>query len=65
MAIRCPNCGAEYDVTLFAFGRRLHCDCGARVDLAVGHQQTEVAKQATRKVTMPRSEEQRRQQEEM
>jgi hypothetical protein len=63
MAIRCPNCGAEYDVTLFTFDRRLHCDCGAWVDLAVGHQQTKVAKQAPQEVTMPRSEEQRRQEE--
>ena len=40
MAIKCPQCGAEYDVTLFTFGRSIHCDCGAWVDLAVGHQQT-------------------------
>ena len=63
MAIRCPNCGAEYDVTLFTFDRRLHCDCGAWVDLAVGHQQTKVAKQAPQEVTMRRSEDQRRQEE--
>jgi uncharacterized protein len=71
MAIRCPNCGAQYDVTLFTFDRRLHCDCGAWVDLAVGHQETgdrrqetgEVAKQAPQEVTMRRSEEQRREEE--
>ena len=40
MAITCPQCGAEYDVTLFTFGRRIRCDCGSWVDLAVGHQQT-------------------------
>ncbi len=39
MAIKCPQCGAEYDVTLFTFGRSIHCDCGAWVDLKVGHQQ--------------------------
>ena len=39
MAIKCPNCGAEFDVTLFTFDRRIHCDCGAWVDMAVGHQQ--------------------------
>lgn len=39
MAIKCPQCGAEYDVTLFTFGRSIRCDCGACVDLAVGHQQ--------------------------
>ena len=39
MAVKCPQCGAEFDVTLFTFGRRIRCDCGAWVDLAVGHQQ--------------------------
>jgi hypothetical protein len=29
MAIKCPQCGAEYDVPLFTFGRGLRCDCGA------------------------------------
>ncbi len=33
MAIRCPGCGREYDVTLFQFGRTLHCTCGERVGL--------------------------------
>jgi hypothetical protein len=37
MAIACPRCGAEYDVTLFEFGRRIHCDCGSWVDLHSGH----------------------------
>jgi hypothetical protein len=41
MAIRCPQCGAEYDVTLFTFDRSIRCDCGASVDLEVGHQQTD------------------------
>jgi len=40
MAITCPQCGAEYDVTLFTFDRRIRCDCGAWVDLSVGHQRT-------------------------
>ncbi len=40
MAIQCPQCGAEYDVTLFAFGRSIHCECGQWVDLAAGHRQT-------------------------
>lgn len=40
MAVTCPQCGAEYDVTLFTFGRRIRCDCGAWVDLAVGHEET-------------------------
>lgn len=30
MSVRCP-CGREYDATLFAFGRTLHCACGRRV----------------------------------
>ena len=48
MAIKCPKCGAEYDVTLFPFGRTIRCDCGASVDLADGHQQTsQDGKQAT------------------
>jgi uncharacterized protein with PIN domain len=31
MAIPCPSCGREYDVTLFQFGRTIHCTCGERV----------------------------------
>ena len=31
MAVGCPRCGREYDVTLFEFGRTLWCTCGARV----------------------------------
>jgi translation initiation factor IF-2 len=34
MAINCPRCGAEYDVTLFQFGHRVRCDCGTWVELA-------------------------------
>lgn len=42
MAITCPRCGAEYDVTLFQFGRRILCTCGAEVEypgtnLSQGH----------------------------
>jgi uncharacterized protein with PIN domain len=33
MAIPCPGCGREYDVTLFQFGRTIHCTCGRRVGL--------------------------------
>jgi hypothetical protein len=50
---------AVNDVTLFTFGRRLRCDCGAWVDLAVGHQQTcEDVEQVPQQDTMPRSMEQ-------
>lgn len=31
VAVGCPRCGREYDVTLFEFGRTLWCTCGARV----------------------------------
>ena len=37
MAITCPKCGKEFDVTLFQFGNAVPCDCGARVDISVGH----------------------------
>jgi hypothetical protein len=42
MAITCPNCAAEFDGTLFEFGRRVRCSCGATVeypgaDLRQGH----------------------------
>lgn len=33
MAITCPDCGREYDVTLFQLGRTIHCTCGRRVGL--------------------------------
>lgn len=33
MAIVCPGCGREYDVTLFQFGRTVDCTCGTRVGL--------------------------------
>lgn len=33
MAISCPGCGRQYDVTLFQFGRTIHCTCGTRVGL--------------------------------
>ncbi len=34
MAVPCPGCGREYDVTLFEFGRTIWCTCGSRVGLA-------------------------------
>jgi hypothetical protein len=37
MAITCPNCGKQFDVTLFQFGNTVECDCGTTVDLSVGH----------------------------
>jgi len=37
VAIQCPQCGRQYDVTLFGFQRTAGCDCGATLDLAEGH----------------------------
>ena len=31
MSVPCPVCGREYDITLFSFGRTIHCTCGSRV----------------------------------
>lgn len=33
MAIVCSNCGRQYDVTLFQFGKTINCACGVRVGL--------------------------------
>jgi len=33
MAITCPNCGKEYDVTLFEFENTVKCECGETVRL--------------------------------
>lgn len=33
MAIICPNCKQQYDVTLFEFDSVVQCDCGARIRL--------------------------------
>ncbi|MBN1940015.1 MAG: Smr/MutS family protein [Candidatus Aminicenantes bacterium] len=32
MAIQCPDCGRQYDVTLFQFGQTVECDCGAIIE---------------------------------
>jgi hypothetical protein len=37
MALRCPQCGKEYDVTLFEFGRSIDCECGWKISLENGH----------------------------
>lgn len=31
MAVKCPECGREYDVTLFEFGGSVKCVCGEEV----------------------------------
>ena len=37
MAITCPQCGRQYDATLFQFGREIRCDCGTKFDISQGH----------------------------
>lgn len=37
MAIPCPGCGREYDVSLFQFGRTISCTCGERVGIEPRH----------------------------
>ena len=31
MAVRCPSCGRQYDITLFEFDRAVTCVCGKTV----------------------------------
>ena len=32
MAVKCPQCGKGYDITLFEYGHTVACDCGTVVD---------------------------------
>ena len=32
MAITCPRCGSEFDVTLFQFGHQVQCLCGVKIE---------------------------------
>lgn len=32
MAVTCPRCGRQYDITIFQFGRTVTCGCGAVID---------------------------------
>jgi hypothetical protein len=32
MAITCPHCGRQYDITLFQYGRTVTCACGQIID---------------------------------
>jgi len=34
MAVICPKCGRQFDVTLFQFDRTITCDCGYELNLA-------------------------------
>jgi len=33
MAITCPGCGHQFDVTLFEFGNTVECNCGTKIRL--------------------------------
>ena len=35
MAIRCPQCGAEYDVAKFEEDQKISCHCGFKLDLSL------------------------------
>jgi phosphoglycolate phosphatase-like HAD superfamily hydrolase len=37
MAITCPNCGHQYDATLFVFGQSIQCECGTSFDISQGN----------------------------
>lgn len=32
MAITCPSCFKQFDITLFQFGRQIECECGFLID---------------------------------
>ena len=32
MAVRCSNCGREFDISLFQFGKRVVCECKSIVE---------------------------------
>jgi DNA-nicking Smr family endonuclease len=38
MAVSCPDCGRQYDITLFQFGHKITCDCGTIVSAGVAPQ---------------------------
>ncbi|MHC4662962.1 MAG: hypothetical protein ACYS8W_14875 [Planctomycetota bacterium] len=37
MAVQCARCGAQYDITLFQFGRKIRCRCGNELDARKPH----------------------------
>ncbi|TET35238.1 MAG: hypothetical protein E3J72_11530 [Planctomycetota bacterium] len=37
MAVQCPRCGSQYDITLFGFGRKVKCRCGKMLDAREAH----------------------------
>ena len=39
MAIRCPKCHRQYDITLFQFGKKVVCECGEELDAQKGHEE--------------------------
>jgi hypothetical protein len=51
MAITCPRCGSQFDVTLFQFGHKVRCLCGEEIaypglDQRGGHVDVQGAAQA-------------------
>jgi len=39
MAIRCPKCRRQYDITLFQYGKTVRCECGETLDARKGHEE--------------------------
>lgn len=33
MAVKCPDCGRQFDITLFEFNKEVICPCGRRITL--------------------------------
>jgi predicted Zn finger-like uncharacterized protein len=59
MAIQCPRCGAQYDVTLFQFGRTVRCRCGRILDARKPHSANETPPPDLRIVERPADETER------
>jgi hypothetical protein len=51
MAILCPECGHEFDVTLFAFESTVRCDCGAVVSALEPHRAAPPADRRARRLS--------------
>lgn len=56
MAIQCPRCHRQYDVTLFEYGHTVQCECGEEVDLHKGHTDGEPPRVAPGAITPPTRE---------
>lgn len=49
MAVRCPQCHRQYDITLFQFGRTVLCECGERLDARKAQEESVKRKPKRRK----------------